>query len=626
MAIYQQITKDNYLTGQIATLKNKVLSEGFAVVDDKGKENHELLKLFQRPWFFEFLSRVLDTDFYGHTLINFDYPNEVGEFERFDIIPRGQVVPEMGQVLLRPTDDVGIPFRDFDADYTKLLLEVRLKDEEGRDALGILNKAAPEIIWKRYSRIDWSRRSEKFGMPLITLKSDATDDSEISNKEQALANMGANGWMIVDTSETLEIKESSSNQDGSIYKALTDACNDEIAYLISGQTATSQETGSRAGGEVHERVQEHYIQARMRFVFFFVNYELFPFLKQWGYQLEGYEWKWRKWIDEDQARLNPPKPPKPEPTDDPEKDTPAPPNARGPKGKAKLATPNFPEPTAQPSAVGTDQITLASGESKLKQLFDAVLRKLHTDQPKLRKMLRSPEWRAMYQETASQLSQGVQEGYGMKLPELEFGKPDAVLLGKLTQHLYVFSANKSYQLLVDLNGLLVKAGQVRPYGDFEREALQLHQDYNVSWLRTEYDTAVATGQMAAKWLTFQDDADKYFLKYSTVGDDRVRPTHAELHGVLRPVDDPFWNTHYPPLGWKCRCNVVRVPRAGRTATAQEDLDKLSVKPPEFGHNAGKTGVVFPESHQYYDVPEGVKPLLRRMADEDAPQPKRKARE
>ncbi|GAA4354098.1 hypothetical protein GCM10023185_15420 [Hymenobacter saemangeumensis] len=319
MALYQQITKDNYLTGQMTTLKNKVLSEGYTVVDKTGKEYPDVLELFERPWFTDFLSRVLDTDFYGHTLINFDYPNEEGEFHRFDLIPRGQVVPEFGQVLLKPTDDVGVPFRGIDADYTKLLIEVRMFDEEGKDHIGILNKAAPEVIWKRYTRTDMSRRSEKFGMPLVSLKTSAVEESELSAREEALANMGANGWVVIDESEEIDVVESSNTDGSKIYTALSSMCNDEIAYLITGQTATSQETGSRAGGEVHERVQEHYIQARMRFISQYVNFTLWPFLKLWGYPLEGLHFKWRKWIDEAKAKETGDAP---KPTNDPEKDTP----------------------------------------------------------------------------------------------------------------------------------------------------------------------------------------------------------------------------------------------------------------------------------------------------------------
>ncbi|RJG46450.1 phage minor head protein [Mesorhizobium sp. DCY119] len=34
-----------------------------------------------------------------------------------------------------------------------------------------------------------------------------------------------------------------------------------------------------------------------------------------------------------------------------------------------------------------------------------------------------------------------------------------------------------------------------------------------------------------------------------------RHEHAEWHGVILPVDHPWWITHYPPNGWNCRCYV-----------------------------------------------------------------------
>jgi SPP1 gp7 family putative phage head morphogenesis protein len=41
--------------------------------------------------------------------------------------------------------------------------------------------------------------------------------------------------------------------------------------------------------------------------------------------------------------------------------------------------------------------------------------------------------------------------------------------------------------------------------------------------------------------------------YNTVGDDRVRETHAAMDGVTRPKDDPIWDIWTPPCGWNCRC-------------------------------------------------------------------------
>jgi SPP1 gp7 family putative phage head morphogenesis protein len=47
-----------------------------------------------------------------------------------------------------------------------------------------------------------------------------------------------------------------------------------------------------------------------------------------------------------------------------------------------------------------------------------------------------------------------------------------------------------------------------------------------------------------------------FWEYSAVADDRTRPTHRSLDGVVLPVDNPFWNEHFPPWGFNCRCTVI----------------------------------------------------------------------
>ena len=44
-------------------------------------------------------------------------------------------------------------------------------------------------------------------------------------------------------------------------------------------------------------------------------------------------------------------------------------------------------------------------------------------------------------------------------------------------------------------------------------------------------------------------------EYITIGDKRVRPSHAALNGTIRKYDDPFWRSHYPPNGYACRCVV-----------------------------------------------------------------------
>ena len=47
-----------------------------------------------------------------------------------------------------------------------------------------------------------------------------------------------------------------------------------------------------------------------------------------------------------------------------------------------------------------------------------------------------------------------------------------------------------------------------------------------------------------------------YARYSAVMDGRTRPRHAALHGVVYPLDHPFWQTYWPPWDYNCRCAAV----------------------------------------------------------------------
>ena len=64
---------------------------------------------------------------------------------------------------------------------------------------------------------------------------------------------------------------------------------------------------------------------------------------------------------------------------------------------------------------------------------------------------------------------------------------------------------------------------------------------------------------AARYRSQMEDKEVFpYLKYVTVGDSRVRDSHAQLNGTILPKDDPFWQTHYPPWDWGCRCVAVEL--------------------------------------------------------------------
>ncbi len=77
-------------------------------------------------------------------------------------------------------------------------------------------------------------------------------------------------------------------------------------------------------------------------------------------------------------------------------------------------------------------------------------------------------------------------------------------------------------------------------------------------LRTIFDTNLRTSRAVGKWArTEERKASAPYLRYSALLDGRTRPKHREWGElpVILPVDHPWWNTHFPPNGWYCRCRV-----------------------------------------------------------------------
>lgn len=123
-----------------------------------------------------------------------------------------------------------------------------------------------------------------------------------------------------------------------------------------------------------------------------------------------------------------------------------------------------------------------------------------------------------------------------------------------------------------------------------------------------YDVNIRMAHAAGDWSKIERNRQaRPYLMYDPVGDRRTRPLHRSWGGTVLPIDDPWWDTHYPPNGWRCRCRVrqlgyrdlarlglqvaVEAPtidmkpwtnhRTGQTEWVAEGID------PGFGYNPGK---------------------------------------
>ena len=181
----------------------------------------------------------------------------------------------------------------------------------------------------------------------------------------------------------------------------------------------------------------------------------------------------------------------------------------------------------------------------------------------------------------------------------DFTTPDAEMLARLTRDVWQFSAAKNYQQMRDL-AIALKGddGKLRNFADFKTAAESICAKYDQVWLRTEYNAAVASSQNAARWTDFMKDAENIpNIEYQTVGDTSVRDEHQALDGIIRPLKDPFWSTHYPPNGWGCRCEAIQ--SVGGKVTKNADVPNITI-PPLFRTNLADTGLIYPKNHPYYD--------------------------
>lgn len=201
-----------------------------------------------------------------------------------------------------------------------------------------------------------------------------------------------------------------------------------------------------------------------------------------------------------------------------------------------------------------------------------------------------------------------------------------VMRTALQNDVYLFSGLKTHAQLLEASRLLLDdKGDLKPFSTFANDFKKINTDYNQTYLNTEYEYAVNAAQMAAKWTEFSD-SDRYYLQYRTAGDNRVRDTHAKLHGTTLPKSDPFWDFYYAPNGWNCRCTVVEVLKdkyplsdsdkaiaAGDEATTQigkSGKNQLEI----FRFNPGKQKVIFPPEHPYSKV-VGAKKVIETLKKE-----------
>jgi len=74
--------------------------------------------------------------------------------------------------------------------------------------------------------------------------------------------------------------------------------------------------------------------------------------------------------------------------------------------------------------------------------------------------------------------------------------------------------------------------------------------------RVIYTTNAATSYAAGRLAQLKQGGFALWVYRHSDSVLHPRPLHLAWDGLTLPADHPFWQTHYPPNGWGCRCSVV----------------------------------------------------------------------
>ena len=199
-----------------------------------------------------------------------------------------------------------------------------------------------------------------------------------------------------------------------------------------------------------------------------------------------------------------------------------------------------------------------------------------------------PYW--LFDKTANELDKAVKKGWGAKIA---YNAKDTELLEAWQENTFYFASNKTAHELQDLNNLLNVSTSRE---DFVKRAIKLDEKYNKNWFRTEYNTSQRLAKSGREWRDIEENADVYeFLQYVTVGDENVRGSHQALNGIIKPVNDPFWDSYFPPLDWNCRCRVKKL-MSGKVTKVTKDLPKPNKL---FTDNVAKSKKIWSDKHPYF---------------------------
>ena len=606
--LVDNLLSDPFLQDQIDKLVGIVTNAALQFQID-GQPVDVINDLIETTEFEELLTEIVLSKVFGKSVVNTSFA------PKFDIFsfPRKHIyVKNIGRKLAdREKVITTMPGGLTGYDYTQdeFILEF------GKDGdLGIMYRVAQYVIYKRGNFGDWAQYAEIFGMPFVLGKYNSTDTNARDQLFTSLSEIGGKPVAAVPKETDVEIVWNSGSGSTDLYKSLKDACDEQIMIGVLGETMTTISGSSRSQSETHLDTLDEKGKTLCRFVQRQLNSKFLPLLIKRGYPAAGGKFVFpeakqdisvgditalsklikipSKWIHEKYAIPMPDgneevagaQSPSPqgegsggeavveEAGDNVKEPTPSAKSPKSTEKEVKLADTDAPgfwkeffgffavARTMGSRALSAlnlaDKSTNYTAGINIDKLFEQALKEIYAGYG-----LTPPlgGWGAgvskpLFDITNRSLQKGIDKAFSV-----EFGKSDPEFINQFKTNAAVFSAFKTHAQGKEIIAQLMdENGELRSFDKFKKSVLgtSIKADYNLNWLKTEYNMAVRSARMAEKWKGFEAVKRLYpNLEFIESTAANRRPEHLQWVGTILPIEHPWWKTHTPPVDWGCECDI-----------------------------------------------------------------------
>ncbi len=285
--------QDAHLTSLVELRLQSLLGAPFTLKRNGEIDEESTARLASAAWKRELDRFAWEEILYGHSLVELTTTPE--GTPKVELLPRTNVIPTAGVLLLSEDDDTGIRYREA-REYGTWVLEFG-----SRSDYGLLNKAVPHVLFSRFAQSCWSELCEIYAIPPRVLKTNTQDPEMLDRAEMMMRDMGAAAWYIIDTNEAFEFAKGA-DTNGDVYNNLIRVCKEATSLLICGaQLGQDTLNGNRSKEESSQKLFDKIIQADRSRVQGYWNECILPALARIGVVPAGVVYEYQQ--EEDLEKL-----------------------------------------------------------------------------------------------------------------------------------------------------------------------------------------------------------------------------------------------------------------------------------------------------------------------------------